>query len=70
MAGWFSVLFHPLATVNLWLDDDPNGSGIDVLYLLTTFFGFGIWLVFKRYQTLVTRAIDFTYVTPAVGGHI
>ncbi|KII89226.1 hypothetical protein PLICRDRAFT_53690 [Plicaturopsis crispa FD-325 SS-3] len=59
--GLLSVLLHPLATINRWLENDPNGSGIDMLYLLTAFIGLGIWLVVRRHLHNVNRAIPFEW---------
>ncbi|KAG2041409.1 Aldehyde/histidinol dehydrogenase [Suillus americanus] len=64
MHSLFYVLFHPLNTLNLWLEDDPNASIVDVLYLFTTFSAFGIWLVFDRYQKAVNSAVPFRHPAP------
>ncbi|KAG0705301.1 Aldehyde/histidinol dehydrogenase [Suillus ampliporus] len=64
MHSLFYVLFHPLKTLNLWLEDDPNASIVDVLYLFTTFSAFGIWLVFDRYQKAVNSAVPFRHAAP------
>lgn len=66
MHSLFYVLFHPLNTLNLWLEDDPNASIVDVLYLFTTFSAFGIWLVFDRYQKAVNSAVPFRHPAPDV----
>jgi hypothetical protein len=66
MHSLFYVLFHPLNTLNLWLEDDPNASIVDVLYLFTTFSAFGIWLVFDRYQKAVNSAVPFRHPAPEV----
>ncbi|OAX40358.1 ALDH-like protein [Rhizopogon vinicolor AM-OR11-026] len=64
MHSLFYVIFHPLKTLNLWLEDDPNASIVDVLYLFTMFSAFGIWLVFDRYQKAVNSAVPFRYPAP------
>jgi hypothetical protein len=66
MHSLFHVIFHPLKTLNLWLEDDPNASIVDVLYLFTMFSAFGIWLVFDRYQKAVNSAVPFRYPAPEV----
>jgi hypothetical protein len=66
MRSLFYVLFHPLNTLNLWLEDDPNASIVDVLYLFTTFSAFGVWLVFDRYQKAVNSAVPFRHPAPEV----
>ncbi|KAK0458471.1 meiotic sister-chromatid recombination aldehyde dehydrogenase [Desarmillaria tabescens] len=55
-----SLLLHPLITLNIWSDDD----GIDVFYLLSLFFAFGIWLVFQRYQRAHNSAVPFNFTIP------
>ncbi|TDL28101.1 ALDH-like protein [Rickenella mellea] len=59
------VLMHPLTQLQLSEDSDfERGGGIDVLYLITLFFAFGIWLVFQRYQTIRNRAVPFNTDIP------
>lgn len=69
MVFFLSVLLHPLNTINLWLEDDPEASGKDVLYLLSLFLAFGIWLVFNRYQKAVNSAVPFTWHAPDVSDY-
>ncbi|KIJ63316.1 hypothetical protein HYDPIDRAFT_41160 [Hydnomerulius pinastri MD-312] len=64
MPSFFYAIFHPLRTLNLWLDNDPNASVLEVLYLLTVFSAFGIWLVFDRYQKARNNAVSFRYNEP------
>lgn len=66
MVFLISVVLHPLKTINLWLEGSPDASGKDVLYLMTLFLGFGIWLVFNRYQKAVNSAVPFTWRAPDV----
>lgn len=68
MVFFISTILHPLNTINLWLEDDPDASGGDVLYLMSLFLGFGIWLVFNRYQKAVNSAVPFTWRAPDVSG--
>lgn len=55
-----SLALHPLIALNIWSDDD----GIDVFYLLSLFFAFGIWLVFQRYQRAHNSAVPFKFTIP------
>ncbi|KAK0227999.1 meiotic sister-chromatid recombination aldehyde dehydrogenase [Armillaria fumosa] len=55
-----SLALHPLITLNIWSDD----GGIDVFYLLSLFFTFGIWLVFQRYQRAHNSAVPFKFTIP------
>lgn len=55
-----SLFLHPLITLNIWSDD----HGIDVFYLLSLFFAFGIWLVFQRYQRASNSAVPFKFSVP------
>lgn len=64
MSTLISFILHPLITLNV-LDDDGE-SGIDVFYLLSLFFGFGIWLVFDRYHKAHNSPVPFIYNAPAV----
>ncbi|KAH7890007.1 Aldehyde/histidinol dehydrogenase [Phlebopus sp. FC_14] len=64
MPFFLYALFHPLRTLNLWLEDDPNASVFDVLYLLSVFSAFGIWLVFDRYQRARNSAVPFKHHVP------
>jgi hypothetical protein len=66
MPSFFYAIFHPLRTLNLWLDNDPNASVLEVLYLLTVFSAFGIWLVFDRYQKARNNAVPFRHNAPDV----
>jgi hypothetical protein len=61
-----SAVLHPLNTINLWLEDDPEASAKDVAYLMSLFLAFGIWLVFDRYQKAVNSAVPFTWRAPTV----
>ncbi|KAK0210283.1 meiotic sister-chromatid recombination aldehyde dehydrogenase [Desarmillaria ectypa] len=60
MGKLMSLFLHPLITLNIWSDDD----GIDVFYLLSLFFAFGIWLVFQRYQRANNSAVPFKFTIP------
>ncbi|KAH7908580.1 Aldehyde/histidinol dehydrogenase [Hygrophoropsis aurantiaca] len=64
MRNFISVIFHPLRTLNLWLENDPNASVLDVIYLLTVFSAFGIYLVYDRYQKARNNAIPFRHHAP------
>ena len=70
MRSFFYVILHPLQTLNLWLENDPNASIFDVLYLLTVFSAFGIWLVFDRYQKARNNAVPFRHNPPEVSTSI
>jgi hypothetical protein len=69
MVSLVFVVLHPLNTINLWLEGDPEASGKDVLYLMTLFFAIGCWLVFNRYQKAVNSAVPFTWNGPDVSYH-
>ena len=66
MVFLISAILHPFKTINLWLEGSPDASGKDVLYLMTLFLCFGIWLVFNRYQKAVNSAVPFSLPTPGV----
>ncbi|KAF9049295.1 Aldedh-domain-containing protein [Hymenopellis radicata] len=55
-----SALLHPLISLNVWSED----KGIDVFYLLSVFFAFGIWLVFQRYQRAHNSPLPFKFKVP------
>ncbi|KAF8061623.1 Aldehyde/histidinol dehydrogenase [Lyophyllum atratum] len=63
MNALISFILHPLIPVNVGSDDDDQ-RGIDVVYPLTMFFAFGIWLVFQRYQKMHNSAVPFEYNEP------
>ncbi|KAF8894722.1 Aldehyde/histidinol dehydrogenase [Infundibulicybe gibba] len=63
MSSLVSLILHPLITLGLAEDDDE--AGIDVFYLISLFFAFGIWLVFERYQKAHNSAVPFHWVPPA-----
>jgi hypothetical protein len=67
MVFLISVFLHPLDTINLWLEDDPEASGREVAYLMSVFLAVGIWLVFDRYQKIVNSAVPFVFRAPDVG---
>ncbi|KAN0075408.1 Aldehyde/histidinol dehydrogenase [Tylopilus felleus] len=64
MPSFLFAIFHPLRTLNLWLENDPKASVLEVLYLLTVFSAFGIWLVFDRYQKAHNSAVPFRHNPP------
>jgi len=66
MTSLTSLFLHPLLTLHPWFDDDNEQNGIDVVYPLTLFVGFGIWLVFSRYQKAHNSALPFTWSAEAV----
>ena len=66
MPSFLYAIFHPLRTLNLWLENDPKASVLEVLYLLTVFSAFGIWLVFDRYQKAHNSAVPFRHNAPEV----
>ena len=68
MPSFLYAIFHPLHTLNLWLENDPRASVLEVLYLLTVFSAFGIWLVFDRYQKAHNSAVPFRHSVPEVCG--
>ncbi|KAF5386922.1 hypothetical protein D9615_001926 [Tricholomella constricta] len=63
MNAIISFILHPLIPVNVGSDDDDQ-TGIDVVYPLSLFFAFGIWLVFQRYQKMHNSAVPFSYTAP------
>ncbi|KAJ7581409.1 Aldehyde/histidinol dehydrogenase [Mycena floridula] len=63
MTHLLSYILNPLISLNLWSDDEDQ-DGVDVLYLLSTFFAIGIWLVFQRYQRAHNSAVPFHVKVP------
>jgi len=63
MNSLISFVLHPLIPVNVGEDDE---AGIDVVYPLTIFFAFGIWLVSHRYYMMHNSPVPFTVKTPHV----
>ncbi|KAG5647167.1 hypothetical protein DXG03_001122 [Asterophora parasitica] len=63
MNAIISFILHPLIPVNV---SDDEEAGIDVVYPLSLFFAFGIWLVFQRYQKMHNSAVPFEYSAPLV----
>ncbi|EIW85451.1 Aldedh-domain-containing protein [Coniophora puteana RWD-64-598 SS2] len=61
---FYSAIFHPLRTLNLWLENDANASVFDVVFLFSVFSAFGIWLVFDRYQRKHNNPVPFTWDAP------
>jgi Aldehyde dehydrogenase family len=47
-------------------DEDLEGGGVDAIYIVVTFFVLGIWIVFRRYENIQTRAVDFEWPAPEV----
>ncbi|GLB35450.1 putative aldehyde dehydrogenase family protein [Lyophyllum shimeji] len=64
MNALVSFILHPLIPVNVGYDDDEQ-TGIDVVYPLTIFFAFGIWLVVQRYHKMHNSAVPFYHAIPA-----
>jgi len=64
MIGIFNLIFHPVDSLDRWLDDE--GDGIDWKYPLALFFAWGIWLVVHRYQKKHNSALPFEVNAPAV----
>lgn len=47
-------------------DYDDEGGIIDPVKLLTICFGLGVWLVWRRYYSILNRAIYFKIPPPIV----
>lgn len=62
-----SSLLHSIVAIFFPYDEDEvESSGIDAIYIVLAFFALGIWIVFKRYETIQSRAIDFEWSAPEV----
>lgn len=59
LSSLFSFL-RPMLNIFSDYDDDDNydEDGIDGMYIVLGFFVLGIWLVFKRYESIRNRAVD------------
>ena len=66
MSALFRAFTTSVTRLHIDDEDDFESGGINVLYPLTLFFAFGIWLVFQRYQTIRNRAAPFNWPAPKV----
>ncbi|TFK72146.1 ALDH-like protein [Pluteus cervinus] len=64
MTSLWSLLMNPLLSVKPYSDDDNERGGIDVLWILTIFFGLGIWLVVQRYHRAHNSPLPFEINAP------
>ncbi|KAG6918030.1 hypothetical protein DXG01_016882 [Tephrocybe rancida] len=62
MNAIISFILHPLIPVNV--SDDDDQKGIDIVYPLTIFFAFGIWLVVQRYHKMHNSPVEFPFTVP------
>lgn len=63
MNSILSFILKPFITLILSRDDD---DGIDIVYPLSLFFAFGIWLVYDRYQKMHNSPVPFFITAPLV----
>jgi hypothetical protein len=68
MNSIISFVLHPILPVNVGEDDEP--AGIDVVYPLTIFFAFGIWLVCDRYYRMHNSPVPFNFRVPEVRSNL
>lgn len=57
----------------LFLDDDnvqTDDSGVNAIYVVTVFFALGIWIVFRRYENVRNRPVEFQWPAPEVNIHL
>lgn len=47
-------------------DYDYEEEGIDPIYIVIAFFTLGIWLVFKRYESIRNRPVHISWPAPEV----
>ena len=59
-----------LGFFSIYDEDQVEGSGVDAIYVVLAFFALGIWIVFKRYETIQSRAIDFEWPAPEVSNPV
>ncbi|KAF8464975.1 Aldehyde/histidinol dehydrogenase [Gautieria morchelliformis] len=45
-------------------EDQLEAGGVDAIYIVVAFFVLGIWIVFRRYENIQTRAVDFEWPAP------
>jgi hypothetical protein len=73
-----SCLLTPLApflrpVLALFYSYDDMGvedSGYDAIYLVLAFSAAGMWLVFKRFENIRNRAVDFEWPVPEVSRYL
>lgn len=61
MGGLAKTILHPFVALDLVSEEDYEGEGIDVVYIVTFFLAVGIWLVVKRHLDRLNSAVDFDY---------
>lgn len=63
MNSILSFILHPFISLILSRDDDGD---VDIVYPLSIFFAFGIWLVYDRYQKMHNSPVPFVIAAPQV----
>jgi hypothetical protein len=63
MNSILSFILKPFITLILSRGDD---DGVDIVYPLSIFFAFGIWLVYDRYQKMHNSPVPFFIAAPLV----
>lgn len=66
MGGLSRTVLHPFVALNLLSEEDTDGEGVDVIYVLTFFLAVGIWTVVKRHIDRLTSAVDFEHLPEKV----
>ncbi|KAF8232284.1 meiotic sister-chromatid recombination aldehyde dehydrogenase [Tricholoma matsutake] len=61
MNSILSFILHPFISLILSRDDDGD---VDIVYPLSIFFAFGIWLVYDRYQKMHNSPVPFVIAAP------
>lgn len=56
-----------LAVFSDYEEDQIEDSGVTAIYVVVVFFAFGVWIMFKRYDTIRNRAVEFEWIEPEVG---
>ena len=66
-------LLRPIFSVFTDYDDEYydegyeyDDEGVDPVYIILAFFALGIWLVFKRYESIRNRPVEIHWPAPDV----
>lgn len=66
MDALISLMNHPWVTGKIGGNRDSKEDVDAIVYPLTLFFAFGIYLVYERYQKKHNSPVPFEYNSPAV----
>lgn len=66
MSSFLEGLADSVSSLYLYDDHEYDEEGFNIVWPLTIFFGFGIWLVVRRYQDARDRGVPFTIPAPEV----